>query len=80
MGAVVFAGPESYPVPVREVEAVAAPEDAAEVVEAPKVEPKPKAGGKRRARHPAGAEEAKPGTYVGDDPATPDVDEAYEAG
>ena len=35
---------------------------------------------RRRARHPAGSEEAKPGTFVADDPATPDVNEAYEEG
>jgi hypothetical protein len=29
-----------------------------------------------RARHPAGAEEAKPGSFVGDDPETPE-DEAW---
>jgi len=37
---------------------------------------KPKAG-RTRARHPAGTEEAKPGTFVADDPATPE-DEAWE--
>jgi hypothetical protein len=41
---------------------------------APEVKPAPK--GRRRAHHPAGAEEAKPGTYVANDPAT-EVNEAW---
>ena len=39
---------------------------------------KPKAG-RTRARHPAGTEEAKPGTFVADDPATPE-NEAWGEG
>ena len=31
---------------------------------------------RKRARHPAGAEDSKPGTFVADDPAT-DQDEAW---
>jgi len=39
---------------------------------------KPKAGSttRRRARHPAKAEEAKPGTFIGNDPTT-EVNEAW---
>jgi hypothetical protein len=65
---------------VDEVEVVEAPEAAVEPVEAPAVEvlPVAKAKGRgRRARHPAGAAPAKPGTFIGDDPATPDVNEAW---
>ena len=62
------------------VEAVEAPEAAVEPVEVPEPEvlPVAKAKGRgRRARHPAGAAPAKPGTFIGDDPATPDVNEAW---
>jgi len=62
------------------VEVVEVPEAAVEPVEAPEPEvlPVAKAKGRgRRARHPAGATPAKPGTFIGDDPATPDVNEAW---
>jgi len=65
---------------VDEVEVVEVPEAAVEPVEAPAVEVLPVANAKgrgRRARHPAGAAPAKPGTFIGDDPATPDVNEAW---
>lgn len=44
---------------------------------APVVTEKP-ATGRKRARHPAGDQEAKPGTFVGDDPSTPE-NEAFTA-
>jgi hypothetical protein len=44
---------------------------------APEVKPAPK--GRRRAHHPAGAEEAKPGTYVANDPTT-EENEAWVEG
>jgi hypothetical protein len=41
------------------------------------VEPPPAAGGRRRARVPAGAATGTPGGFVADDPATPE-NEAWE--
>jgi len=51
---------------------------AAAPVKAP-AKPKAASTTRRRARHPAGAEDDKPGTFIGNDPATPE-NEAWVEG
>jgi hypothetical protein len=84
MSGIVFSGPGFAPEvvavdPLPVVVPDAAPEAAVEpvevVAEVEAVEPA-KPVKRRRARHPAGAEPERPGTFIGNDPAT-EVNEAW---